>query len=59
MAFTMTTDLTGLPTVYNVRFPVGPNMPNQRDDVLLGQALIKLANFHSVQPRIRPSGGQP
>lgn len=40
MAFTMPIDLTGMPTIYNVRFPVGPGMPNQRDDVLLVQALL-------------------
>jgi peptidoglycan hydrolase-like protein with peptidoglycan-binding domain len=54
MAFTMPTDLTGLPTIYNVRFPVGPNMPNQRDDVLLVQALMKLANFTRFSPGFGP-----
>jgi hypothetical protein len=34
-----------LPTIYNISYPVGPNMPNVRDDVLLIQTLMKLANF--------------
>ena len=54
MAFTMPTDLDGLPTIYNVRFPVGPNMPNVRDDVMLVQTLIKLANFTRFTPALGP-----
>lgn len=34
-----------LPSIYNITFPVGPNMPNSPDDVLLVQTLMKLANF--------------
>lgn len=34
-----------LPNIYNITFPVGPDMPNVRDDVLLVQTLMKLANF--------------
>jgi len=36
-----------LPSIYNITYPVGPNMPNVRDDVLLIQTLMKLANFTS------------
>ena len=54
MAFTMPIGLTDMPTVYNVRFPVGPNMPNQRDDVMLVQALMKLANFARFSPGFGP-----
>jgi peptidoglycan hydrolase-like protein with peptidoglycan-binding domain len=54
MAFTMPIDLIGLPTIYNVRFPVGPNMPNQRDDVMLVQTLMKLANFTRFTPALGP-----
>lgn len=54
MAFTMPIDFADMPTVYNVRFPVGPNMPNQRDDVLLVQTLMKLANFTRFSPALGP-----
>jgi hypothetical protein len=54
MAFTRPIDLIGLPTIYNVHFPVGPSMPNQRDDVLLVQALMKLANFTRFTPALGP-----
>jgi peptidoglycan hydrolase-like protein with peptidoglycan-binding domain len=54
MAFTMPTDLTGLPTIYNVRFPVGPSMVNRRDDVMLVQTLMKLANFTRFTPALGP-----
>ena len=54
MAFTMAIDLTDMPTVYNVSFPVGPNMPNRRDDVLLVQTLMKLANFTRFSPGLGP-----
>ena len=45
MAFTMQISLVGMTQVYNVNFPVGPRMPNARDDVLLVQTLIKHAHF--------------
>ncbi|MGH9949833.1 MAG: peptidoglycan-binding domain-containing protein [Pyrinomonadaceae bacterium] len=45
MARTIPMSLGDLPTIYNVDFPVGPNMPNLRDDVLLVQTLMKMANF--------------
>lgn len=50
MAYTTSIGLTGLPTIYNVSFPVGPSMPNVRDDVLLVQTLMKLANFDRIHP---------
>jgi hypothetical protein len=43
--------MSDLPTIYNISYPVGPNMPNVRDDVLLIQTLMKMANF------IRYAGG--
>jgi hypothetical protein len=42
-----TLGFSDLPTIYNTTYPVGPNMPNVRDDVLLIQTLMKLANFTS------------
>ena len=45
MAFTMALGMSDLPTVYNLTFAVGANLPNHRDDVLLVQRLIQLANF--------------
>jgi hypothetical protein len=54
MAFTMAIDLTDMPTVYNVTLPVGPNMPNQRADVMLVQTLMKLANFTRFSPGLGP-----
>jgi hypothetical protein len=47
----MNLGMSDLPTIYNISYPVGPNMPNVRDDVLLVQTLMKMANF------IRYSGG--
>ena len=43
-----------LPTIYNISFPVGPNMPNVRDDVLLIQTLMKMANFIRYVPGMGP-----
>lgn len=51
MARTIKMDFADLPTIYNLSFPVGPGMPNQFDDVLLVQTLMKMANF------VRFSGG--
>lgn len=45
MACTQKLGFSDLPSIYNITFPVGPNMPNVRDDVLLVQTLMKLANF--------------
>lgn len=45
MAWTQHLGFFDLPTIYNISYPVGPNMPNVRDDVLLIQTLMKLANF--------------
>jgi hypothetical protein len=45
MACTQNLGFSDLPSIYNIAFPVGPNMPNVRDDVLLVQTLMKLANF--------------
>lgn len=47
MACTQNLGFSDLPRIYNITFPVGPNMPNARDDVLLVQMLMKLANFTS------------
>lgn len=47
MACTQCLGFLDLPTIYNISYPVGPNMPNLRDDVLLVQTLMKLANFSS------------
>jgi hypothetical protein len=48
MACTQHLGFSDLPTIYNITYPVGPNMPNVRDDVLLIQTLMKLANFTSM-----------
>ena len=45
MACTLNLGFSDLPSIYNITLPVGPNMPNVRDDVLLVQTLMKLANF--------------
>ena len=45
MACTQYLGFSDLPNIYNLTFSVGPNMPNLRDDVLLVQTLMKLANF--------------
>ena len=45
MAWTQSLGFSDLPTIYNISLPVGPHMPNVRDDVLLVQTLLKLANF--------------
>jgi len=50
MAHTMNIGFSDLPSIYNITFPVGPDMPNQRDDVLLVQTLMKLANFTRNSP---------
>lgn len=50
MAQTMSLPMADLPTIYNISFPVGQNMPNVRDDVLLVQTLMKLANFSRNHP---------
>jgi len=47
MAWTQPLGFSDLPTIYNISLPVGPYMPNVRDDVLLVQTLLKLANFTS------------
>jgi peptidoglycan hydrolase-like protein with peptidoglycan-binding domain len=54
MAHTMQTDLTDMHQVYNVSFPVGVKMPNVRDDVMLVQTLMKLANFTRSTPAMGP-----
>jgi hypothetical protein len=41
----MNLGFSDLPSIFNITCPVGPNMPNVRDDVLLVQTLMKLANF--------------
>lgn len=50
MAHNLNVGLTDMPTVYNVSFPVGPGMPNTKEDVLLVQTLMKLANFDRIHP---------
>ena len=45
MAYPQYLGFSDLPKIYNLTFPVGPDMPNVRDDVLLVQTLLKLANF--------------
>lgn len=47
MACTQHLGFSDLPTIYNITYPVGPNLPNVRDDVLLIQTLMKFANFTS------------
>jgi len=54
MAYTMHINLIGMPQIYNVSFPVGPKMANARDDVLLVQTLMKLANFTRSTPSWGP-----
>lgn len=54
MARTQKLDFSDLPTIYNLSFPVGPNMPNVFDDVLLVQALMKMANFVRSSPGLGP-----
>jgi len=54
MAHTMKVPLTDLPSIYNISFPVGQNMPNLRDDVLLVQTLMKMANFTRYTPGLGP-----
>src|SRR6185503_19459158 len=49
MACTQYLGFSDLPHIYNLTFPVGPDMPNLRDDVLLVQTLMKLANFSCGQ----------
>ena len=51
MARLMNLGMSDLPTIYNISYPVGPDMPNVRDEVLLIQTLIKMANF------VRYAGG--
>jgi hypothetical protein len=51
MAQIMNLGMSDLPTIYNISYPVGPNMPNVRDDVMLVQTLMKIARF------IRSAGG--
>ncbi len=50
----MQTTLTGMHQVYNVSFPVGTKMPNARDDVMLVQTLMKLANYTRFTPALGP-----
>jgi hypothetical protein len=47
MACTQHLGFSDMPTIYNISYPVGPNMPNLRDDVLLIQTLMKFSNFTS------------
>ena len=54
MAQIMNLGMEDLPTIYNISYPVGPNMPNVRDDVLLIQTLMKLANFIRYVPGTGP-----
>jgi hypothetical protein len=54
MARTVKMDLNGLPTIYNLDFPVGPGMPNRFVDVLLVQALMKISNFFRASPGLGP-----
>jgi hypothetical protein len=51
MACTQYLGFSDLPNIYNTTFPVGPDMPNVRDDVLLVQTLMKLANFYCSYER--------
>lgn len=50
MARTVKMDFSDLPTIYNLNFAVGPNGPNNFDDVLLVQTLMKMANFSRASP---------
>jgi peptidoglycan hydrolase-like protein with peptidoglycan-binding domain len=54
MAYTMKLGFEDLPIIYNIHLPVGSRMPNQRDDVLLVQTLMKLANFVRSTPALGP-----
>ena len=45
MAQIMNLGMSDLPTIYNISYPVGPKMPNARDDVMLVQTLMKMARF--------------
>lgn len=54
MAHMMNLGFSDLPTIYNISFPVGQNMPNQGDDVLLVQTLMKIANFTRNSPGMGP-----
>ncbi len=47
MACTQHLGFSDLPSIYNITYPVGPNLPNVRDDVLLIQTLMKFANSTS------------
>ena len=49
MACTQHLGFSDLPVIYNITYPVGPNLPNVRDDVLLIQTLMKFANFTSSE----------
>ena len=46
----MNLGFSDLPKIYNISLPVGPDMPNRRDDVLLVQTLMKMANFYRIDP---------
>jgi hypothetical protein len=48
MACTQYLGFSDLPKIYNLTFPVGPDMPNVRDDVLLVQTLLKFASLTST-----------
>ncbi len=50
----MPMDLSDLPTIYNLSFPVGPSGPNNFVDVLLVQTLMKMANFVRSTPSLGP-----
>lgn len=54
MAQIMKLGMEDLPTIYNISYPVGPNMPNVRDDVMLVQTLMKMANFIRYSNAIGP-----
>lgn len=56
MAWTQDLGFSDLPSIYNLTLPVGPNMPNVRDDVLLVQTLLKLANFNYNGAAHGPAG---
>jgi peptidoglycan hydrolase-like protein with peptidoglycan-binding domain len=45
MAYRHVLGFSDLPSIYNISLPVGPNMPNVTDDVMLVQTLLKMANF--------------
>ena len=54
MARTVPMGFSDLPTIYNLSAPVGPGMPNSMDDVLLVQALMKIANFTRFTAALGP-----